>query len=83
MRKSQKKPEQKPEYISIGNLAKRWNLSYGGIYNWVTSGKIPNMKTAIGNGKKISWRIPWDWVLEYEKKNYIRPSRKEPKAKAA
>ena len=74
--KKTKKDKGNPEFISIKNLAKRWDISKTTIYDWKDNGKIPHLRLEFPGYKKNKYLIPMDWVLKMEKKCYVRASRK-------
>ena len=83
MRKKKEKPAKEPEFISVRELCERWGAGKNTVYDWINAGKIPVMHIKFIRDKRCRYKIPMDWVLKYERDNYIRPSRKAPKAKAA
>ena len=60
------------EFISICRLAKRWDYNVSTIYKWIDDGKIPALRLQFSRDKRNKWRIPMDWVLKTEKKQYLR-----------
>lgn len=71
-----------PEYISVPALAHRWGYKDKTIYGWIYDKKIPAMGTKM-YGRKISWKIPMEYVLKHEKEHHQRVSRGAKATKAA
>lgn len=44
-----------PEYISITELAERWNMTHGGVYAKLQRGEIPGVKRAKNSSR---WLVP-------------------------
>ena len=56
------------DYLSVTQLAERWNLSIAAILQWINDGYFPGAYKA-GPGKTSPWRIPLEDVLAFGRKH--------------
>lgn len=77
-----RKPEgaevKEADYLTVRELCERWGVKRSAVYGWIDREQIPVLKLGFIRSKKAGKRIPRDWVEQYERKHFQRPSRKEP-----
>ncbi len=60
------------DYLTVIELAQRWNVTERSIRNWIVGGAFPDAYR-VGLGKGSHYRVPIKDVIAFEKARKVRP----------
>jgi excisionase family DNA binding protein len=61
------------DYLTVLELAKRWNVTERSVRNWIVEGAFPDAYR-VGLGKGSHYRVPLKDVIAFEEARRVRPS---------
>lgn len=59
-------------YLTVPQLAVRWEVSDRAVQKWINKGYFPNAYR-VGLGRGSHYRVPVSDVIEFEKNRKVRP----------